>query len=123
MENKNGSEKSLIALAERILSELELLTSTTKAAALVRFQKDILGTDQKRSIYDAIDGEKDSQALADAAGCSLRTVQLLIKELQEKDLIDVSKRSRSIIPCKAISKIATYYAKLDIVNAGGQDNA
>lgn len=118
MEDQNNA---LIALAERILSELELLTSTIKATALVKFQSD-LGTDPRRSIYQAIDGEKDSQALADSVGCSLRTVQLLIKELQEKDLIDVSKRSNSFIPCKSISKIATYYARLDIINAGGGVN-
>lgn len=88
----------------------------------MKFQSEILGTDQRRSIYEAIDGEKDSQALADAVGCSARTVQLLIKELQEKDLIDVSKRSKSFIPCKSVSKIATYYARLDIINAGGGVN-
>jgi len=43
----------------------------------------------------------------------------LIKDLQEKDLIEVIRRSNAYIPKKSISKIATYYAKLDIMNAGG----
>jgi hypothetical protein len=42
----------------------------------------------------------------------------LIKELQEKDLIEIEKRGRSIIPCKAISKIATYYAQLKLSQTG-----
>jgi predicted transcriptional regulator len=62
--------------------------------------------------------EKDSQAIADVSGASLRAVQLLIKELQEKDLIEIEKRGRSIIPCKAISKIATYYAQLKLSQTG-----
>jgi len=110
----------LIAISRSILSELELLTSAIKAAALVRFQREFLVTEQQRKIYEAIDGEKDSQAIADEANASLRAVQLLIKDLTEKDLIDIEKRGRSIIPSKAVAKIATYYARQDIINAGGK---
>lgn len=112
----------LVSLASRILSELELLTSGTKAAALDRFQSDFLVTEQQRKIYEAIDGERDSQAIADVTGASLRAVQLLIKDLTEKDLIDVTKNARSKIPSKATAKIATYYARLDIESAGGKTN-
>jgi len=38
--NQDENLKLLVTLTNRILSELELLTSATKAAALVRFQKD-----------------------------------------------------------------------------------
>ncbi len=120
--DQNESLKVLVVLAKRILSELELLTSTTKAAALVRFQNDVLGTELQRKIYDAIDGEKDSHAIAAATGASPRAVQLLIKDLQEKDLIEVSRKSNAYIPSKSVAKIATYYAKLDIMNAGGGNN-
>ena len=116
----NNDLTALISISRNILSELELLTSSIKASALVRFQNDFLLTDLQRKIYAEIDGEKDSQAIADATGASLRAVQLLIKDLTEKDLINVQKRGRSIIPGKEISKIATYYAKHDILNGGGQ---
>lgn len=122
MVDQNSNVDTLINLTERILSELELLTSTTKAEALAKFQTDFLGTEQKRKIYDAIDGEKDSQALSEVVDCSLRSVQAFIKDLQEKDLIDFSKNGKAIIPRKAISKIATYYTHLNIINAGGNEN-
>lgn len=119
---QNNDLNVLVSLASRILSELELLTSGTKAAALDRFQSDFLVTEQQRKIYEAIDGERDSQAIADVTGASLRAVQLLIKDLTEKDLIDVTKNARSKIPSKATAKIATYYARLDIESAGGKTN-
>jgi len=119
---QNNDLSVLVSLASRILSELELLTSGTKAAALDRFQSDFLVTEQQRKIYEAIDGERDSQAIADVTGASLRAVQLLIKDLTEKDLIDVTKNARSKIPSKATAKIATYYARLDIESAGGKTN-
>lgn len=119
---QNNDLNVLISLASRILSELELLTSGTKATALNRFQSDFLATEQQRKIYEAIDGEKDSQAIADATGASLRAVQLLIKDLTEKDLINVTKNARSKIPSKATAKLATYYARLDIESVGGKIN-
>ena len=120
--DQNGGLDILISLTNRILVELELLTSSTKAAALTRFQNDFLTTELQRKIYDAIDGEKDSQAIADATNASLRAVQLLIRDLQEKDLIEIVKKSRSNIPSKSTAKIATYYAKMDIINAGGNES-
>lgn len=109
----------LIDVANSILAELELLTSSVKATALVRFQQEFLLTDLQRKIYNAIDGEKDSQEIAETTGASLRAVQLLIKELTEKDLIDISKRGRSNIPKRSVVKIATYFARQDIAEAGG----
>lgn len=108
---------ALISLSRSILSELELLTSTTKAAALVKFQKDFLVTDQQRRIYEAIDGERDYQAIADSTSASLRSVQLLAKSLIENDLVISEKRGRSTILSKATAKIATYYAKQELQNA------
>lgn len=114
--------ETLIKIGEQILAELQLLTSATKAAALLRFQNDFLVTEPQRKMYEAIDGEKDAQEIADIAGVSLRAAQLLIKDLVDNDLVNVTKRSRSKIPCKATDKIATYYAKLDIINIGGSNN-
>ncbi len=120
--NENTDLNELVSLASRILSELELLTSATKAASLNRFQSDFLATEQQCKIYEEINGERDSQAIADAAGASLRAVQLIIKDLMDKDLINVTKKARSNIPSKSTAKIATYYAKLDIENVGGVIN-
>lgn len=122
MEEYTANMDTLILLGKQILTELQLLTLATKVTALERFQGDFLTTDQQRKIYDAIDGEKDSQAIADATGAALRSVQVLIKDLQERDLIEVTKKSKANIPSKSIAKIATYYAKLDIANNGGNEN-
>lgn len=119
---QNNNLGILILIARDILSEVELLTSATKAAALVRFQSEFLNTEQRRKIYEAIDGDKDSQAIADEANASLRAVQLLIKELTEKDLVDIEKRGRFLIPRKAAAKVATYYARQDIIDAGGMSD-
>ena len=115
----NTDLKTLNSICSKILSELELLTSATKASALIKFQSEFLITDQQRKIYEAIDGDKDSQALAVASGASVRSVQTLIKSLLEKDLIDVERKGHSVIPIKSTSKIATYYAKQSILNVGG----
>ena len=110
----------LISISRNILSALELLTSSIKASALARFQKEFLITGMQKKIYAEFDGEKDSQTIADVVGSSLRAVQLLIKDLAEKDLIDVQKRGHAIIPYKNYSKIAIYYAHQDILNNGGK---
>ena len=110
----------LISISRNILSELELLTSSIKASALARFQKEFLLTSMQKKIYAEFDGVKDSETIADVVGSSLRAVQLLIKDLAEKDLIDVQKRGHAIIPYKNYSKIAIYYAHQDILNNGGK---
>lgn len=107
-----------ISCLQKILSELELLTASTKANAIIRFQQQFLTSNQQRNIYAAFDGERDAQAIADETSAALRSVQLLISDLQKNDLIDVVKRGHSSIPQKSIAKIATYYARLDISSAG-----
>lgn len=122
MEERHTADlNELILLGKQILSELQLLTSSTKAAALVRFQKEFLTTNQQRLIFDAFDGERSSQAIAEDTGISLRSIQRLTKDLQDKDLIDFGKRGKAVIPIKSPSKIAVYYATKDIKN-GGQNN-
>ena len=54
----NNDISVLISISRSILSELELLTSSIKASALVRFQNEFLITDLQRKIYSEIDGEK-----------------------------------------------------------------
>ena len=122
MEEKNTVDLSeLILLGKQILAELQLLTSSTKAAALIRFQREFLATDQQRLIFESFDGERDSQAIAGDTGINLRSIQRLIRDLQEKDLIDFEKRGKAIIPIKSAAKVATYYAAKDI-DDGGQEN-
>lgn len=113
---------ALIEITQCILTELRLLTSMIKASAVKKFYEEFLATDLQRKIYEEFDGEKDAQAIAEESGASLRAAQFLIKELDDKDLIGVEKRGRSIIPNKEVNKIAMYYANEEVAKAfGGYD--
>lgn len=52
---QNNDLSILISISRNILSELELLTSSIKASASVRFQNEFLITDMQRKIYAEID--------------------------------------------------------------------
>jgi len=122
MEERNTvSYDELLCIGRQILAELQLITVSTKVAALVRFKQEFLTTSQQRLIFDAFDGERSSQDIAEDTGISLRSVQQLIKDLQDQDLIDFRKRGKAVIPIKSFSKVATYFATKDIEN-GGQEH-
>ena len=118
MEDQNEILNALLEICKKILGELELLTSTSKANSLIRFQRDFLGTDQRRNMYQALNGEYDSQGISNATNVPLRTVQAFIKELVENDLVDYDKRGKALILRKAVSKISTYYARKDLEMVG-----
>ena len=101
-----------------ILRELRLLTIGMKSEALLNFRKDFLITKQREIIYDSIDGVNDLKDIARKACCSDRSVQLFIKELFEKDLINTSKQSNRTIPEQSIDKIAFYYANYYMKKGG-----
>ena len=118
MEGQDEVLLALLDMSKRILAELELLTSSIKATALIRFQREFLGTVQRQNMYQAINGENDSQGISQTTNAPLRTVQSFIKELVENDLVDYDKRGKALILRKAISKISTYYLRKDIEMAG-----
>lgn len=99
-------------ILNNILDELKILTSGIKAKSLKNFYDDFLTTEQKIAIYEAIDGVQDSKGISIKANCSDRYVQVFLKDLVEKDLIDTTKQGNSIIPIKNANKIALYYANI-----------
>lgn len=113
------NNRALLEILQDLRGELSLLTVKVKTEALKRFHDDFLTTEQRKSIYNSFDGEKDAAEIAKIADCSLRNVQLLIKELEEKDLIEIRREGRTKIPIKTVHKVALFYASKDLNKGGG----
>jgi predicted transcriptional regulator len=103
--------EKLLTVCNRILEELEVLSSTAKATVLNKFQKDFLKTQQQQDIFLAIDGVRSTQDISDVTGASIRAVQLLLKDLKVLGLVNEQKSGRSTIPSKNIGQVAVYCAK------------
>lgn len=115
MENNH----EVINILQQIRDELSLLTVQLKTDAQNRFFKEFLTTDQRKAIYNSFNGERDAAEIAKIAECSLRNVQVFIKELEEKDLIEIRREGRTKIPIRAVHKIALFYASQDLNKEGG----
>lgn len=101
-------------LLEAILQELSLLTVTTKADALQRFNQDFLISDMRRKAYELFDGTKTLKEISEAIGEKQNSIQIFAQQLVAKDLLDVKKQANNKMYAKSISKIAIYYAGQDL---------
>ena len=109
MENKRTEE-----LLEAILQELTLLTVSTKATALQRFNKEFLISDMRRKAYELFDGTKTLKEISEQIGEKQNSVQIFAQQLVAKDLLVVTKQGNNKMYAKSISKIAVYYAAQDL---------
>lgn len=114
-------DEEALLLLKSLLEEVKLLTSSVKANALKRFNAEFLSGGSRKNMYGLFNDENNAQNIADELKCSLRAVQVFIKEMQDKDLIDYRRAGHSIIPSKSISKIATYYAELNLEGLEGKE--
>lgn len=103
-------------LLSQILDELRLLTASQKISSYKRFQKDFLTTDARRQIYAEFNGSNSFQQIAELTGQKRNTVQIFAQILVDKKLVDVELNGTSKIIIKSASKIANYYANLDVQN-------
>lgn len=101
-------------LLEALLQEVSLLTVTTKADALRRFKADFLNSDLRRQSYEMFDGSKTLKEISDITGLKQNSIQIFAQQLVEEDLINVTKQGNNKLYSKSISKIAVYYAMLDL---------
>lgn len=101
-----------------LLQEVSLLTVQTKADAIQRFQKDFLTTDLRKQAYSLFDGTKTLKEISEQIGQKQHTVQVFAQLLVDNDLLDTTKQGNNKLYAKSISKIAIYYAKLDLQKEG-----
>lgn len=104
----------LETLLETLLQEVSLLTVSTKVDALKRFKADFLTSDLRKQAYEYFDGSKTLKEISDITGLKQNSIQIFAQQLVEKDLIDVAKQGNNKLYSKSISKIAVYYAELDL---------
>lgn len=101
-------------LLEALLQEVRLLTVNTKAEALKRFKQDFLTSDLRKRSYEYFDGTKTLKDISEITGLKQNSIQIFAQQLVEKDLIDVTKQGNNKLYSRSISKIAVYYAELDL---------
>ena len=101
-------------LLEAILQELSLLTVSTKANALQRFNKEFLSSAMRKKAYELFDGTKTLKEISEEIGEKQNSVQIFAQQLLAKDLLVVTKQGNNKMYAKSITKIAIYYAALDL---------
>lgn len=97
-----------------LLQEVKLLTVSTKATALQRFKADFLTSEQRKQAYELFDGTKTLTEISDILNAKVNTLQVFAQILISNDLVDVVKQGKNNLISKSISKIAIYYAELDL---------
>jgi len=101
-------------LLEAILQEVSLLTVSTKANAIQRFNKEFLTSDMRRKAYELFDGTKTLKEISEEIGEKQNSIQIFAQQLVAKDLLAVTKQGNNKLYSKSISKIAIYYATQDL---------
>lgn len=101
-------------LLEALLQEVSLLTVSSKADALRRFQKDFLTSDLRKQAYPLFDGTKTIKEISEQIGQKQNSVQVFAQQLVENDLLDVNKQGNNKLYAKSTVKIAIYYAMKDL---------
>lgn len=66
---------------------LALLTASHERELRQRLQAELLRTDSRAAMWDAIDGVRGSAEIGKAAGVGERTAQLFVKELLDLQLV------------------------------------
>ena len=79
--------EEMIFLLKSIDRRLALLTASQERELRSTLERDLLRTDGRIKMFDAIDGEHTSPDIAKIAGVSERAVQLFAKELMDSGLV------------------------------------
>lgn len=111
------SEEEILLELKKISSYLAILSldSTTKLIHGLK-KADVLTTKQRVDMFLLIDGERTTQEIAKKAKIGERGAQLFIKELAEKQLVQLQKKGNSYVPVKNYEKIIETIQSL----AGGE---
>lgn len=74
-------------LLRSIDRRLALLTVREEREVQMRLNSEILRTESRRAMFNAIDGRRGSPEIARAVGASERAVQMFVKELSDEGLV------------------------------------
>jgi hypothetical protein len=76
-----------IRLLRSIDRRLALLTVREEREVQLRLNEEILRTEARKAMFNAIDGRRGSPEIARAVGASERAVQMFVKELADAGLV------------------------------------
>lgn len=76
-----------VRLLRSIDRRLALLTVREEREVQMRLNEEILRTEARRAMFNAIDGRRGSPEIARAVGASERAVQMFVKELSDAGLV------------------------------------
>jgi predicted HTH transcriptional regulator len=80
-------DEAILTLLQSIDRRLALLTLTQQKDIQQRLNKEVLRTDARLAIYQAINGNRTSPDIAKMTGASERAVQMVVKELLDAGLV------------------------------------
>lgn len=100
------SEEEILLELKKISSYLAVLSldATTKLIDGLK-KANVLTTKQRVDMFLLIDGERTTQEISKKAKIGERGAQLFIKELAEKQLVQLQREGNSYIPVKNYEKI------------------
>jgi hypothetical protein len=82
-----GTDDDVLRLLTSIDRRLALLTATQERDLRAALASDVLTTDGKIAMFDAINGQRGGAELAKVAGLSARSGQLFVAELLDLGLV------------------------------------
>ncbi len=96
----------ILAELKKISSYLALM-SLNSASELITILKNIgiLTTKRRVDMFLLIDGNRTTSEIAKLIGISERGAQLFIKELADRQLVNVEKRGNAFVPVKNYEKV------------------
>jgi len=85
------SKEILLSIHDEIVKVRQLLEITVKDKLEKELEK-VLTTKERKAIWALSDGFTNTKTISQKAGISQRSVQLVVKDLQESGLITIRKR-------------------------------
>jgi hypothetical protein len=106
-------DDATLRLLQSIDRRLALLTGPQERELQARLSADVLRTDARVAMFDAIDGKRGSPEIAKLTGASERAVQMFVKDLLDDGFARVvpSATSRGLVVEKDEEAIVQWYVR------------
>lgn len=97
-QNSLAFEDRLMAVLEDIRTSLAVLSAERLAALETRLSAEVLKTETRIKVYQAVDGKAKAKEIADSVGLSLRRTQEVLQTLHDEGLIVLQRDGGSNVP-------------------------